>query len=66
MNFDKYFIEYFEFDPKGPINETPSVAEIMVWRRPGAKPLAEQMVISLLAHICNTQPQWAKTLGWKI
>ena len=30
----------------------------MAWRRPGAKPLSESMMVSSLAHICVTRPQW--------
>ena len=30
----------------------------MAWRRPGDKPLSEPMMVSLLAHICVTLPQW--------
>ena len=31
---------------------------MMAWRRPGDKPLSEPMMVSLLTHICVTQPQW--------
>ena len=34
----------------------------MAWRRPGDKPLSEPMMVSLLRHICVTQPQWVNTL----
>ena len=47
------------FVSSGPINIPPSVT-IMAWRRPGAKPLSELMAVSLLRHICVTQPQWVK------
>ena len=47
-----------EFVPKGAINNIPSLVQIMVWRRPGAKPLSEPMMVSLLTHICVTRPQW--------
>ena len=43
---------------KGPINNIPSLAQIMAWHRPGNNPLSEPMMISLLMHICVTQPQW--------
>ena len=49
-----------KFVPKGPINNIPSLVQIMVWRRPGAKPLSEPMMVSLLTHICVTRPQWVK------
>ena len=46
------------FIPKGPINSISALVQIMVWRRPGDKPLSEPMMISLLMHICATRPQW--------
>ena len=30
-----------KFVPKGPINNIPSLVQIMAWRRPGDKPLSE-------------------------
>ena len=47
-----------KFVPKGPINIIPALVQIMAWRRPGDKPLSEQMIIRLLTHICVTRPQW--------
>ena len=32
----------------------------MAWRRLGDKPLSEPVMVSLLTHICITQPQWVK------
>ena len=49
-----------KFVPKGLINNIPSLVQIMVWRRLGAKPLSEPMRVSLLTHICVTRPQWVK------
>ena len=46
--------------PKGPINNNPAFVQIMAWRRSGDKPLSEPMMISLLTHLCVTQPQWVK------
>ena len=51
-----------KFVPKVRINNIPALVQIMTWRRPGHKPLAEPMMISLLTHICVTRPQWVKTL----
>ena len=48
------------FVPKAPINNIPALVQIMAWRRPGAKPLSETMVVRLLTHICVTRPQWVK------
>ena len=44
------------------IDNIPALVQIMAWRRPGDKPLSELMMVSLLAHICVTQPQWVKSL----
>ena len=34
-----------KFVPKGPINNIPSLVQIMAWRRPGRKPLSEPMMV---------------------
>ena len=47
-----------KFVPRGPINNIPSVVQIMACRRPGDKPLSEPMMISLTTHIYATRPQW--------
>ena len=49
-----------KFDLKSPINNNPALVQIMVWCRPGDKPLSEPMLIILLTHICVTRPQWVK------
>ena len=49
-----------KFVRKGPINNIPSLVQIMAWHRPGDKPLSEPMMITLLTHICVTRPQWVK------
>ena len=46
---------------KGPINKIPALVQVMAWCRAGDKPLSEPKLISLLAHICVTQPQWVIT-----
>ena len=46
---------------KGQINNIPTLVQIMAWRWPGAKPLSEPMMVSLLTHICVTRPQWVKS-----
>ena len=51
-----------KFVPKGPINNIPALVQIMVWRRPGDKPLSEPMMVSLLTYLCVTRPQWVKTI----
>ena len=47
-----------KFVPKGPINNIPALFQIMAWRRLGAKPLCEPIMVRLLMHICVTWPQW--------
>ena len=49
-----------KFVPKGPINNIPTLVQIMAWHRPGNKPLSEPMMVILLTHICATLPQWVK------
>ena len=46
-----------KFVPKFPINNIPSLVQIMAWCRPGDKPLSEPMVLSLLTNIGITRPQ---------
>ena len=47
-----------KFVPKGSLNHSPALVQLMAWCRLGHKPLAEQMMVSLLTHICVTRPQW--------
>ena len=47
-----------KFVPKGPINNIPSLVQIMACRRTGDKPLSEPMVARSATHICVTRPQW--------
>ena len=51
-----------KFIPRGPINNIPSLVQIMAGRRPGDKPLSEPMMVSLLTHICVTRPQWVNDI----
>ena len=50
-----------KFVPQVSIDNNPVMVLIMAWRRPGSKPLSEPMVVSLMRHICVTQPQWVNT-----
>ena len=43
------------------MNNIPALFQIMAWRRPGDTPLSEPMLVSLLTHICVTQPQWVNS-----
>ena len=47
-----------KFVPKGLINNIRALVQIMAWRRPGDMPLSEPMMVSLLTHICVSQPTW--------
>ena len=49
-----------KFVPNGPINNIPSLIQIMAWHRPGDKPLSEPMMVRSLMHIWVTRPQWVK------
>ena len=48
----------FRFVLRGLINNIPALVQIMAWRRPGAKPLSEPMMVNSLMHIYVTGPQW--------
>ena len=45
------------FVPKGPINNSQALVQIMAWRRPGDKPLSKPMMIILPTNICVARPQ---------
>ena len=49
-----------QFISKVRINNIPAMVQIMVWCQPGDKSLSETMMVSLLTHICVTQPQSVK------
>ena len=51
-----------KFVPKGSINNIPALVQIMVWRRPGDKPLSEPMMDNLPTHIYVTRPQWVNRI----
>ena len=52
-----------KFVPKCPVNNIPSLVQIMAWRRPGDKPLSEPIMVSLLTYICVTRPQWVNLIN---
>ena len=61
----RIFIKFsLKFVPKGPINNIPTLVQIMAWRRPGDKPLSEPVMVSLLTHIRVTRPQWVNNMVW--
>ena len=47
-----------KFVPRGPVNNIPTLVQVMAWRRPGDKPLSEPMIVYSMTHICVTRPQW--------
>ena len=49
-----------KFVPKGPINNIPTLVQVMAWHWPGDNPLSGPMMVRLPMHICITQPQWVK------
>ena len=54
---------YFtEVCSKAPMNNNPTLVQIMAWGRPGDKPLSEQMKVRLPTHICISRPQWVNHL----
>ena len=46
-----------KFVPEGPINNIPSLVQIMAWRRPGDKPLSELMTVKSSTQIGVARPQ---------
>ena len=40
-----------EFIPKGPINNVPSLVQIMAWRQSGDKPLSEPLMVDFFMHM---------------
>ena len=48
------------FGLKRKCNNIPGLVQIMVWHRPGDKPLSEPVMVSLLTHKCVVRPQWVK------
>ena len=47
-----------KFVPNGTINNIAALVQIMAWRRPGANPLSEPVMVSLPTRICVARPQW--------
>ena len=47
-----------KFVPRGPINNIPTLVQVMSRRLWGDKPLSEPMMVKLPTHICVTRPQW--------
>ena len=46
------------------INNSLALVQIMVWCRPGDKPLSEPMIVILLTRICVTRPRWVNAFGF--
>ena len=60
MKMFEFRTTFLKFVPKGPINNIPALVRVMAWRRPGAKPLSEPVMVRLPTHICVTPPHWVK------
>ena len=52
-----------KFVPRGPINNIPTLVQVMAWCRPSDKPLSERMMVSSLTHIYITRPQWVNQIA---
>ena len=50
------------FAPRVRIYSIPELVQIMVWRRPGDRPLSEPIMLSFLTYMCVTRPQWVKII----
>ena len=68
-NFNRIFVNEnvrisikfsLKFVPKDPINNIPTLVQVMACRRPGDKPLSEPMMVRLLTHICVIRPRSVK------
>ena len=51
-----------KFVPRGPINNIPTLVQVMAWHQPGDKPLSEPVMVRLPTHICVTRLQWVNSL----
>ena len=60
MEMFEFRLRFLKFVPTVRINNISVLVQIMAWRRPGAKPFFELMMIILLTHISVTWPQWVK------
>ena len=47
-----------KFVPRSPVDNEPTLVQVMAWRRTGDKPLSESMMVRLPMNICVTRPQW--------
>ena len=52
-----------KFVPRGPINNIPTLVQVMAGHLVSAKPLSEPMMVRLPPHICVTRPQWVNSPG---
>ena len=61
MKMFEFRLIALEIDPKSQIKNFATLVQIMAWRRSGAKPVSEPVMVSFLTHICITQPQCVNT-----
>ena len=52
-----------KFVPQGPINNIPTLVQIMAWHRPCDMPLSRPMMVRLPMYICINRPQWVNSHG---
>ena len=50
--------------PMSPINNIPTLVQVLAWRWPGDKPLSEPMMVRLPTHVCVTRRQWVNI--WRL
>ena len=63
MKMYEFRLTFHWSGPRGPINNIPTLVQIMAWRRPGDKPLSEPMMVRSPTHICVTELNWVKLDG---
>ena len=52
-----------KFVPTDPIDNIPSLVNIMDCRQSGDKPLSDPMMVRLPTHICVSRPQWVNLVS---
>ena len=55
-----------KFVPKGPIKNIQALVQIMAWRPPGDKQLAEPVMVSLLTHMNKQRVLMHRHQGWNV
>ena len=58
MKMYEFWLTFHYISLMVPINNIPTLIQVIAWRRPGDKPLSEPMMVRLPTHMCVTRPQW--------